>query len=168
MTLRQWLFRPAAATPRQGRWALLGCGAVWALFCLGLDAAGHAPTRAPLPRWYRVQAVLLVPTLLLWGLAYAAIAGRLARADLRGPLGVALGVPLLLGFVVPDVVVYAVGGFDALWPAMLGYGAAAVAWSLGASVAATRAVVGGGAGRAWRVVLPAWGVTAALASLGLR
>lgn len=168
MTLRQWLLCPASATPRQGRWALLACGAAWALFCLALDATGHEPTRAPLPRWYRVQAVLLLPLMHLWGWVLAAIAGRLARRDLRGPLGVALGLPLLLGFVVPDVLVFALGGFDALWPAMLGYGSAAVVWSVGASVAATRARLGGGVGRALRVVLPAWLAAAALGSMVLR
>lgn len=162
------LLAPAAATPRQGRLALLACGACWAAFCLALDLAGHAPTRAPLPRWYLLQAVLLVPWLQLCGAVYAWLAGRIARADLRGPLGVSLGLPLLLGFVLPDMAIAATLGFDALWPAMLGYGALTVAWSLGAGVAATRRAAGLSTARALAAVVPAWLLQAVLASLLLR
>ena len=168
VTIARLLLCPASASLRQGRLALLACGVAWALLSLGLDAAGHAPTRAPLPRWYLLQAVLVVPWVQLAGALLGAVARRLPGVDLRGPLGVALGLPILFGFVLPDALLWGFWGFEALWPAMLGTGAVTVSWSLGACLALIRERTG----RSWAgclaVVLPAWLAQAAFCSLLLR
>lgn len=172
-TLLPLLFAPERATRAQGTAALLACGAAWAALCVGLDLAGHAPTRAPIPHWYRLQAALVVPWLLLMGAVYVGIAGALARrlgarGDLAGPLRASLGLPLLVGFVLPDALVWAFAGFDALWPAMAYYGAATVLWSLSGGVRAARRVGGLSLGRAVAVVLPAWLAQALVATLVLK
>lgn len=117
-----------AQSPGSGAAAVLAAGATWALLCALLAAAGHAPsfTVLPIPRetYYRVQAIAVVPILLgLWALC-AAVASRVAHAlggsgdALRaaGPLGLALGGPLLGAFLLPDLVVYLTAGFAALAP----------------------------------------------------
>ena len=147
----------------RGRIALLACGLVWAAFCLALDAQGHEPTRAPLPRWYRLQAALLVPWLLLAGELYARLAVRLGAPE-ADPLRWNLGLPLLVAFVLPDILVWQLWGFDALFPAMLGYGAVAVLWSVVASVRAVDLPLP----KALVAVLPAWLAQAVFASLLLR
>lgn len=168
MTLARLLFCPAEASLRQGRLALLACGLAWAALCLGLDAAGHAPTRAPLPRWYLLQALLVVPWMQLAGALQGAVTSRLAGTDLRGPLGVALGLPILIGFVLPDALIWGFWGFAALWPAMLGTGALTVCWSVGASLTLTRARTGLPWPSCLVRVLPGWLAQAVFASLLLR
>lgn len=101
-------------------------GGCWAVLCLLLARAGHAPsaTLLPLPAtsYYRWQAAFVVPLLLAQWLATAAIAHRLARAlggasrfaAIASALGPALAAPLLVVFVIPDLVVFATAGFAAL------------------------------------------------------
>jgi hypothetical protein len=152
---------------RQGVLALVACGAAWAVFCFALDWAGHAPTRAPLPRWYRIQGALLVPWMVLVGTVYATLAQKLSGSeeDRRGALMVSLGLPIGVGFVLPDIAVYALGGFDALWPAMAVYGGLTVLVSVGLGL---WVLWDRGAARALLAVVPAWLVQAVLASLLLR
>lgn len=173
MTLFRLIPHPERATRGEGTAALVTCGLAWAALCVGLDIAEHEPTRAPLARWYRLQATLVVPWLLLMGAVYGGLAGVLARRfgavdDLAGPLRATLGLPLLLGFVVPDALVWAFAGFDALWPAMLYYGLATVLWSLSAGVVAVRRAGGLSLGRAVAVVVPAWSAQAVVATVVLK
>ncbi|MEQ9502199.1 MAG: YIP1 family protein [Deltaproteobacteria bacterium] len=110
------------------RTALLvaGYAAVYAGFCLWIHAGGHTPS-APSPlvspsKQYLVQAVLLVPaSLLIWGLVGAtvhavarALGGHGDRAATLAEVGRAWAAPTLVVFVLPDVVTYAVGGFEAI------------------------------------------------------
>ena len=173
MTLLRRLRHPDRSTRAEGTAALLACGLAWAVLCVGLDFAGHAPTRAPLPRWYLLQAALVVPWLLLMGAVYAGLAGLIARrfgalGDLAGPLRATLGLPLLVGFVVPDALVWAFFGFEGLWPAMVYYGLTTVVWSITAGVVAVRRAGGLSLGRAVAVVVPAWLAQALVGALVLK
>lgn len=100
--------------------------AVYAAFCLWIHADGHTPS-APSPfvapsQQYLVQAVLLVPaSLLIWTVVGAtvhavarALGGEGDRTATLAEVGRAWAAPTLVVFVLPDVVTYAVAGFDAL------------------------------------------------------
>jgi hypothetical protein len=106
-------------------WLLVG-GLCWAGLCLLLAAGGHAPSRVflPIPRehYYLWQAAFVTPLLfLLWW-----VASRISHAAARGlggvgsqkdsaqALALALAVPIVVGLVMPDLVVYLVFGFPAL------------------------------------------------------
>lgn len=156
--------------PATGRALLVLVGLGWAVFCLALDAAGHAPSRPPLPvaRWYRVQAVLLPVLVPLMGeLAGHIAAWRLARhGHARRPVdrqALRLGLALPLGgFVLGDAVGWAVLGFEQLalvsgllgllaLPAMVGISAAGLhrpglAWGRRAAVAAVSLGIAGALG----------------------
>ena len=161
------LLRPAAS---RALLVLVGLG--WAALCLALDAAGHAPTRPPLPvdRWYRVQA-LLVPGLVP---AMGALAAGLARRWLgpvapptTGPaLRVALGLPLG-AFIAGDALAWGIFGHAAMAPASALLGAAALV----AMLALATALLQGPAlpwGRALRVAAGALGLAGLAGSLLLR
>lgn len=105
---------------------VLVAGAIWAALCLLLYRAGHAPSRALVPiaraDYYLYQACFVVPLLLAqWRLA-SAVAQRVARALgghgaaslLSDRLAPALALPLILLFLVPDLLAYAWLGFGAL------------------------------------------------------
>jgi len=99
---------------------------VWALFCLALAHEGRVPSRTfvPIPQrhYYAVQALFVTPLLLLQWLVCSAISTTVARAlggsarfrETANKLGLALALPLLVLFLLPDVVVYALWGFPAL------------------------------------------------------
>ncbi|MFW6049768.1 MAG: hypothetical protein ACODAU_01265 [Myxococcota bacterium] len=115
-------------TVRPGLLAVLAAGAAWAALCLVLAADDHAPSVSlvPIPRarYYLAQASFVVPVLLVqWGVCVGVartVARRLGGAGAVRPLanglGLALGLPLLSLFVVPDLIAYAVAGFEALGP----------------------------------------------------
>lgn len=144
-----------------GRLELLMTAVVWAGFCLVLAHAGHDP-------WYRLQAALLPFWLVGAGELYARLAGVIARrlgseVDRGVSLRRSLAWPILLGFVLPDIIVYTVWGFDALFPAMLVYGGLTVLVSLGWGVWAMRLGVRGAL-----AVVPAWFAQAVFCALVLR
>lgn len=96
-------------------------GAVWALFCAWLWSAGHAPSRTfvPIPRelYYAAQALFVIPLLLMqWKLAtwLAARLGGSVPKVLASGMAEALAVPLLVLFLLPDLVSYGLFGFGSL------------------------------------------------------
>ena len=108
------------ASPRAAVLVALA-GALWAAFCLTLSSGGHAPsvTLLPIPRerYYLFEAAIVVPVLLGQWLATAAIASRLARTEPRATatgLAYAMALPLVTLFLLPDAIVYALWGFEAL------------------------------------------------------
>jgi hypothetical protein len=134
---------------------LVVAGLSWALLCLLLAAGGHAPSRVFLPipreRYYLWQAGFVTPHLLCLGW----IASRVSHAAARGlggvgtqkdsaqALALALSVPIVLGLVVPDLVVYLVFGFSAL--------ARLIPWTAPLSALATIALAAWALGRAHRL-----------------
>lgn len=147
-------------------------GAAWAFLCLVLARGGHAPTVTLLPipaeRYYLWQAALVVPVLLTQWLATAAITWRLARAwggtvsfvALASALGPALAGPLVVVLVVPDFVVHAAFGFEALGSLLRVTGPLLLVVTIGLAMVATRVAAGLSTGRALQaatlgVLLPA-------------
>jgi hypothetical protein len=101
-------------------------GLAWALLCAWLALEGHAPsvTLVPIPResYYAAQALFVVPVVLAQYAVLGSVAHAMARA-LGGSgqrratfawLGPAFALPILLVLVIPDVLVLATAGFDAL------------------------------------------------------
>jgi hypothetical protein len=113
-------------TFRTGAAAVLLAGLAWAAFCLQLAGDAHAPSRVLVPiarqDYYRAQALFVVPVLFVsWALCAVVSAwvargarGAGAGAPSAGPIGVALAAPLLVLFLGPDAVAYALHGFGAL------------------------------------------------------
>lgn len=144
-----------------GALAVVTAGLVWAALCAVLAADGRAPTVALLPiphdRYYAAQALFVVPVLLgQWWLA-SQVSWRIARrlggtgswAGTLGPMGWALALPLLVFFLLPDLVVYLAAGFEGLGRIVRFTAPTSL---FGAVVLATRVmrrVHGLGWGRAW-------------------
>lgn len=110
----------------RGAIAVGAAGLVWAALSAMLAADGRAPTVTLLPipreRYYAAQALFVVPVLLgQWWLA-SQVSWRSARRlggagtwpQTLGPMGGALAVPLVVCFLLPDLVVYLSAGFQAL------------------------------------------------------
>ena len=116
------------ASPTLGRaiaW-VTSAGFGWALLCAWLALEGHAPsvTLVPIPAesYYAAQALFVVPVVLAQYAVLGAVAHAMARAlggsgeqrDTLARLGPAFALPILLVLVIPDAVVLAAAGFDAL------------------------------------------------------
>lgn len=145
----------------KGALAVVAAGLLWAALCAVLAADGRAPTVTLLPvpreRYYAAQALFVVPVLLgQWWIA-SQVSWRLARrlggtgtwAGTLGPMGWALALPLLVFFLLPDLVVYLTAGFEGLGRVVRFTAPTSL---LGAVVLATRVmrrVHGLGGGRAW-------------------
>ncbi len=109
-----------------GAGAMLSAGSCWAVLCALLARDGHMPSRTLVPiareTYYAAQASFVIPLLiLLWLLcsllttaAARALGGRGRFVATANGLGFALGLPLLVLFLLPDLVVYATHGFAAL------------------------------------------------------
>jgi len=187
-TWRGLLVRPRATlgaiASEAAVWAaarsVLTCGGVWAGFCLLLWRDGHAPSRVlvPLPsaNYYLAQALFVVPLLLVCWAVLSVVAHFLARAlggrgALRATfatLGASYAVPLLLAFVLPDLVVYASFGFEALGKLVRVTGIVLVAWELMLATWAVEVVHGLRRRRALPVALVALSFQAALGATFLR
>ncbi len=104
---------------------IFSAAAVWGGFSLWLFSRGHAPSGPsifPAASHYAWQAVVL-PIAMLFAFTGASKVARLAVRDaapdrlrFRFLLGVALSAPLEIAFLLPDIVVFASQGFDALAP----------------------------------------------------
>ncbi len=154
------LARSGRPAPAAGAVALYALG--HAAFSGALYAGGYAPSRAPFglaaDRWYLWQSLFLIPCLLtVWGLMAvgAAAGGRLlggrragGAARAAAVLGFTTSIPLGIAFLAPDVVVYALAGFDALGPTLRVTGPVALAWMLWWSVIALREALDLGTARA--------------------
>jgi hypothetical protein len=150
-------------------------GLAWAVFCLALDAAGHAPSRPPLPvaRWYRVQAVLLPVLVPLMGELAGHVSvwrlvrhGHAPRPVDRQALRLGLAVPLGV-FVLGDAVGWAVLGFEQLAPVSALLGLLALPAMVGISAAGLHRP-GLAWGRSVAVAAVSLGIAGALGSLLLR
>lgn len=120
VVMRSASFRPHAAL------AVLAAGALWSVFSLVLASQGHAPSRVLVPiareHYYAAQALFVLPLLALQWAVCSLVSFRSARAlggagsfdETLRLLGFALGLPLLLLFLLPDVVCYALSGFASL------------------------------------------------------
>jgi hypothetical protein len=118
----------AARDARLGAVAVAAASGLWALFCLLLARAGHAPSRVlvPLPResYYLAQALFVLPLMLLSWLLCALVAVWVGRAlggsgrfrAALNTLGLSLALPLMALFLLPDMLAYAAFGFSALGP----------------------------------------------------
>jgi hypothetical protein len=120
---------------------------IYSGFCFLLDAGGHQPSFGALTdRHYLLQAVLLVPAMLLLWLVQSWVAHRIGRAlggratlpDLTRAMAPAIAIPMLLLFVLPDLIVYLLLGFDAIAEAMRFYAPLALAARLAWTTAAIR------------------------------
>lgn len=125
----QSAFAALARAPRPALAVAAGLmlGACWATFSAWLAADGHQPTMdrgLPMPaeRYYAIAALYLVPLcLLLTGLTGAVAHGAARRlgggGSMRatiGAVGPAYALPLLVLYLIPDMVAYAVAGRGAL------------------------------------------------------
>ena len=122
--------RPSSVPRRriQGVGYTLLTGLLWSLFSWWLAEAGHQPGgRSFFTAHYYVQSVILIPTMLLSWLIFSTFLGRcLSSAQSREryrqtstALGRILGGGYLLCWLLPDVVVYAIWGFDMLGKVVL-------------------------------------------------
>lgn len=106
--------------------AVLAAGSSWAAFCAVLADAGHQPSFVGLPiepaSFYRYQSVFITP-LLIGGWLLMSLTAHHAGKALNGTgtfrgtaaaAGLGYGLSILLLFVLPDLLVYAVGGFAEL------------------------------------------------------
>jgi hypothetical protein len=101
-------------------------GTCWAVLCVMLASAGHMPSRTLVPiaraHYYAAQAFFVTPLLLFLWLLCTTVASRAARAlGGRGSwtttancMGLSLAGPLLLLFLLPDLISYQLLGFSAL------------------------------------------------------
>lgn len=107
---------------------MLGASLLYAAFCtlLYMDAQQPSFTGIPIPaeHYYFAQTLFIIPLLLLGWRVFTAITARIApvpsdrRLALNELLGRAYGAPLILLYLLPDLIVYHLYGFDALAPAM--------------------------------------------------
>jgi hypothetical protein len=170
----------AIGSVRHALAALLLCGGTWALLTALLFSGGHAPsvTLVPIPRsdYYFWQTLFVVPLLLgLWLVLTAVSHGVSQLAGGRGAfttslsvLAFAYSVPLLVLFVVPDLVVYSLFGFASLARAMRIYAPLAPLATLALTALALRVVYGLGLLRALAAALVGLTVQALLGGLLLR
>src|SRR5690606_11366303 len=114
------------ASARSGASAVALLGLAWSVLLALLWSGGHAPSfvLVPIPRdlYYLAQAVLMLPLLTaLWWLS-SEIAHRICRAaggtgtegGTRAALGFAYAAPMLAAHVVPELVAFVAGGFEAM------------------------------------------------------
>ena len=137
-----------------GLTAVAGAGLAWAGFCALLWSRGHAPsfTGNPIPAadYYGFQALFITPLLLLgWLLLSGAahgtarlLGGRGSWSSTSAVTGLSYGLPILLAFVVPDLVAYVFGGFEALAPVLRLSAPACALWMLALTSLALQAAHG--------------------------
>lgn len=143
---------------------LMGLG--WAAFTAVLAAGDHVPSGPPLlpiapESYYAWQVLFVAPVRFAMFGALAASAHLLARA-LGGEgsakqtmlvAGLSMAVPSVVLWLVPDAIVYAAAGFEALAVGMRYYVPLSVLWTVVLVTAGTRAVHGLSLGRAVVVAL---------------
>jgi len=142
------------APPRAGLGPVLLAGASWAAFSAILNAGGYAPSRpAPLidgDVHYLAQSFFVTPLFLLAWAVMTATSASVARrygasatsGALAAPLGFAYGVPLVIAWALPDAILFALVGFDALGPLVRIIGPFTALYMASLSTLAVRAVTG--------------------------
>ncbi len=146
----------ASTQLRDGAQPAMLAAAIWALFCLVLQRAGHAPTvtlmAIPRHRYYLFQAAVLVPLLVaMWWFMFRIIAHfGPVDAKVYTPFAVFLGyaysVPLLAAFILPDILVFGLVGHAQMGKWLPYYAWIAPVWTI--SLCAFGLVVIGGSTRA--------------------
>lgn len=133
---------PGARTVRAAAGWMLLPSVVWSGFSLELYLDGRSPAFGsvlPVASHYLWQAALLPVVLLGAWLIYAAVAHPIARAfggqgrfaDTLIGLGCTYGPPLLVAYVVPDLILYMSGGLAALSSGAKWLAPVVVLWALG-------------------------------------
>lgn len=170
----------ARADTREGLRPMLLLGVLHAAFSLLLFLAGHAPKMGipGLPRetHYLIQAVFLVPLyLVLWqiGARVAHALARLSNTPERRPaalavFGVAYAAPMILLFLVPDILVFALLGFDRIGKLMRYYAPLAAASSVTLGALGLRSAFSIGNGRAFFASLAGFLAQAVVGGVFLR
>lgn len=170
----------ARPLPRAAGAAMVLTASLYSLFCLLLWLRGEQPsfTLAPLPPagYYLWQALFLVPLfLVLWSL-FALVGHGFARAAggsgsleaTRTVIGFAYGPPLLVAFVLPDLTVYLLFGFEALTTGMRLYAPLTVLWIVALATFGIHRAHRIGLARAAGIALAAFLLQAAVGGLLLR
>ena len=131
-----------APNPRLALGSTLICAVFWSLLSWQLCASGHRPSGPALfEPHYCWQAAYLPLILPLQWLLYSVLAQSFARR-LGGAgekkatstaLGIAFGLPLLLGFILPDGIAYFLGGFHAMAKVLPFTGPLTLLWILALS-----------------------------------
>lgn len=116
---------------KRGLLAVALQGTLSAAFLVWLALAGEAPSGPlvlpiPRPSYYAFEAAVVIPVRLAMAFAFAWSAHRVARSlGGRGTFAqtfdrgaLALALPFVALWLLPDVVLYATSGFDALGPAL--------------------------------------------------
>jgi hypothetical protein len=174
------------ALARSGSWrpgalAVLSTGTLWAAFLLVLHRGGHAPSGPlvlPIPRvdYYLYEAAFVTPALLaMWlgaSVAGHAIAkrlgGRATLADTASPIAYALATPFLVAWLLPDAVVMALAGFEAMAKGMRVYVPISALWTLVLLFFAIRASHGVGRGAALLAAIAAFITQSAIGAPSIR
>lgn len=159
-----WAARPHPA--RLGTLAVAVQGLGWAALLAALAWRGHAPTRpGPVPialeDYYAWEAAFVLPVRAAMALALALVVHALARRSGSGArfsctwmlAAISLAVPSVCAWLIPDAIVFATRGFDALAPAMRYYVPVSLTWTLVLVVAGLREVHGLGTGRAIAIAI---------------
>jgi len=123
--------------------AMLTLGVCWAFLLLFLAFQGHSPSGPlllPVERaaYYGWEAAWVVPLQLLMWAVMAWVLHALSRraggtgtgSQSRAVAGLSVAVPYLLLWILPDAVVYAAAGFDALGPLVRVTAPLCVLWAL--------------------------------------
>ena len=157
------------ANSSRGSRAVLANALAWAAFLLYLGGSGHAPSGKlllPIPaaHYYLWEAGFVVPVHLAmyWVLTQVCHAlasragGNAPRETTASTAGLAMAVPSALAWLLPDVVVVATAGFEALPGAMR--------WYVPVSMLATFVLLARGLRSDHRL---SWGQASAISAVGL-
>ena len=105
---------------RRGLIFILLAAFSWSLLSLWLASDGHRPSGPSLfDEQYKSQAILIVPILLFCWIVFTGLLWRFLAKDAKlsecfGPLGQTLGSGYLLCWILPDVLIYGLFGFQTL------------------------------------------------------
>lgn len=144
----------------------LNAGA-WAAFLAWLAAAGHEPSGPlilPIARadYYLWEALFVVPThglmfLVFSGIVFAGTHKTANWGQAQFVAGIAMAAASGLGWLLPDVLVYAAGGFSALGPAMKYYVPLSAVVGVGLAIFGLMRVQGLRLGEAALLGILSWG-----------
>ena len=157
----------ARTAPRNvGMRVMLTMALLWALLLLVFAFRGHAPSGPlllPVDRagYYGWEAAFIVPIQLLMWWAMSAVlhglsrrAGGTGSASLsRAVAGLSVAVPYVLVWLLPDAIVYAAAGFDALGVLVRVTAPLCLLWALVLTTLGVGAVHGVSGGRAFGIAL---------------
>lgn len=178
---RSWqAWVPLRLERHRGLASMVFAGALWAALCAWLAIDGQSPSKAtpfiPGEKHYLMQAVYILPLLLVGWQIFGRVAFRLVRRAGGGATktqtlqvtGLCYGLSLALLFVVPDLVVYGLQGFSGMGPLLRFTGPLVLVVALGSSVWAVARLNGMAVSRALFPVAIAFVVQLAVVSTFVR